>query len=369
MRDPRWHFELEDVDAAGAAYSIGRLRAFAPVISYAVNKPTTITTRLRNEDPILTKIQELRSRVKAYRVPAWEPVTGQPVPDAILRAYGHVIAATDTFGNNGGVDLAVASPQHLLGRRVRQSERVFAAVDQGLSTKQLIDDENTRYPTGIRTTTYTTTTGVTRTITTPRDKNVVQAITEMVDAFGGFDLEIVPVDSDPAVMGDLKIHYPSQGIDNLGVFLEHGAGKRNIIGGTRTRSTDNVSSHVHVLGRTDGAAQFRSDRADTSVTTAYRALLDSVETYSDIGNQAMLDTLADFLIGFRKAPRELLRLELAPTAGIRPFDDFNLGDRITARIKEGRVDIDGSVRVWGFEITPTSTGEERLTALTIEPGA
>ena len=325
--------------------------------------------RLVNTDPLLANIIELRSRVKAYRVPAWEPIAGQAVPDGVLRAYGHIIAATDTFGANGGVEVAVASPLHLLGRRVRQSERIFSAVDQNTIAAQLIDDENTRYPTGIRTTTHATTSGVARTITAPRDKNVVQTITEMADAFGGFDVEVLPVDDNPAVMGDLRLHYPSQGVDNLGVFLEHGTGKRNILGGTRTRSTDLVSSHVHVLGRTDGAAQFRSDRTDPNVTTTYRALLDSVATYSDIGNQAMLDTLSEFLGGFRAAPRELLRLELAPTAGIRPFDDFNLGDRITARIQEGRVNIDGSVRVWGFEITPTATGEERLSSLTIEPGA
>lgn len=380
MRQPRWYYELEDVDDAGENIaSAVRLGARSPVIAFAVGKPPSVTMELGTEDPAIKKIRELRSRVKAYRVPAWDQIQGRTEPDSVLRAHNHVISAPQKLGRGSGVQLASAGPWELFGRRLRQAATTYAALggtsgewtatDQGAITKALIDDENRRFRTGIRTTTFPVTTGVARTVKVPRDKSVAQAITDMANAFGGFDIEIVPVDNEPAVLGDLRIHPGGQGVDNLDVFLEHGSGKRNIIGGDWIPNTDLVSSHTSILGRTDGANQWRSDRVDMEVVTRYQVLLDSAVSYGDIANQAMLDTLSQFHAEMRARPRELLRIELAPTADIRPFDDFNLGDRITARIEEGRVDIDGSVRIWGFEISPSPTGEERLTALTIEPGA
>lgn len=379
MIEPRWHVDLLDVAPDLSPALRGRLTSFAPVLSFGVGRPCSGTVLVKNDDPLVGEIVDLRSRLKWYRAPAWERAPGVHEPAAVLRAYNIVSGSKDVFGADGGVQVVSADPSWILSRRQRQpvatytalggSNGVFTGIDQGQIVKTLVDDENRRAQTFIRTTTTNVATGVPRTLTVPIDKAIDRQIAELANSFGGFEIEIVPIDGDPLFMGDLLLHYPGGGNDNLGVFLEHGFGQQNVIGGERTRDTAKTSSDVHVLGRSDGAATPRLDFVNQPVRDYYRTILDTTESYGDIGNVEMLGTLGTGLSIYRQGPRDLLRLELAETVGIRPFDDFNLGDRITARIREGRVDIDGSVRVWGFEITPLPTGGERLTSITIEPEA
>lgn len=369
MSSPVWKTELLVPTDAGTIAGVGPVTAFEPVASFAINRAPTLTFRVRNDDDLVTSIVDWRSRVKAWR----SPTKGAR---ADLKLYNVVGSCTDTFGDGGGVAVPTFGPLHYLTRRNRQNEsvygraaaeqRVFNVTDQHAIAKALVDDENVRYTTQIRTGVVAMPAGPARTVVVPMHKPVGQQLLEIASLFGGFEFDVLPLDDVDGYMGDFRVHYPAQGIDNLAVFLEHGFGKKNVVGGTREMG-DRVTTDLALLGRNDGAAQLATTRTDTTRRDTYRALLDSVETFSDISDATMLGLLADEIFAARAAPRELYTITPAPTFEFRPFDDFNLGDRITARIREGRVNIDGVVRVWGFDVTILSTGEERLSSLTIVP--
>lgn len=358
---PIWKTDLlQIVPESGALLQRGKLNPFEPTIAFAVNRPPSLTFGIRNEDPLIGFIDELTTRVKAWRSPT-------PGSTAELKLYNVVGACKDTFGETGGCAVTTVGPLYYTTRRYRQTERIFNAVDQHAQVKALIDDENTRYTTQIRTSSIALPAGPARTNTVPAMKQIYTAITDLANLYGGFDFDVLPLDDVAGYMGDLRVHYPQQGIDNLEVFLEHGLGKKNIVAGDRSRDIEKVSTDLTLLGRTEGSSTLTSPRTDATRRAQYLALLESIEGYTDISDQAQLDLLADEIFALRATPRDIYTIQVADTFEYAPFDDFDLGDRITARIREGRIDIDGIVRVWGFEVKVLSTGEERLTSLTISP--
>lgn len=370
MSEPVWKTELLNPTDVSTIVGVGSVLPFEPVASFAINRAPTMTFRVRNEDDLITEIFDWRSRIKAWR----SPTKGAP---SDLKLYNVIGSCTDTFGETGGVAVPTFGPLHYLTRRYRKNEsvygraaaeqRVFNVVDQHAIAKALVDDENLRYTTQIRTGTYALPDGPDRTVVVPMGKQTSTALLELSSLFGGFEFDVVPLDDVAGYMGDFRVHYPMQGVDNLEVFLEHGQGKRNVVGGTRERQGDRITTDLDVLGRAEGASQLAANRTDASRRETYRALLESVETFADISDATQIGLLADEIFALRAAPRDLYTITPSPTFEFRPFDDFNLGDRITARIREGRVDIDGVVRVWGFDVQILSTGEERLSSLTIVP--
>lgn len=358
---PVWKTELGVlIPDTGEIDEKGKLNPFEPTMSFAINRPPTLTFGIRNEDPLIGYIDELTTRVKAWR----SPQLGAP---AELKLYNVVGACRDTFGATGGCAVTTMGPLYYLSRRFTEAEVVFDTVDQHETAKTIIDTENTRFTTQIRTSETTLPDGPDRTTIVPAKKQVYAALLDLANLYGGFEFDTVPVDGVAGVMGDLRLHYPQQGEHRPEVFIEHGLGKRNVIGGERERDIDRVTTDLTLLGRTEGADTLTSEVSDADLRDVYGALLESIEGFTDISEQDQLDLLRDEIAALRAAPRDVYRVELADTFEYAPFDDFDLGDTMPARIREGRIDIDGTVRVWGFEVKVLATGEERLTALTISP--
>jgi hypothetical protein len=358
---PVWKTDLlQLVPESGAVLQRGKLNPYEPTIAFAINRPPSMTFGIGNEDPLIGFIDELTTRVKAWR----SPTPGAP---ADLKLYNVIGACRDTLGAGGGCAVGTMGPLYYLTRRYRQAEVIFDTVDQHATLKTLIDDENTRHTTQIRTSEIALPAGPARTTTVPQYKQIYAAALDLANLYGGFEFDVLPVEDVADVMGDLRVHYPQQGQHRADVFVEHGLGKRNVIGGERERDIEKVTTDLTMLGRTEGASTLQSLATSSERRAVYGALLESIEGFTDISEQDQLDLLRDEIFALRATPRDVYRIELADTFEYRPFDDFELGDTFPARIREGRIDIDGTVRVWGFEIKVLKTGEERLTALSISP--
>lgn len=342
----------------------GRIKPPAGVgMSFVRNVPQSIAFDLDADDRRARYIHEAKSKIKAYR-------------NGVLRGYFLVGPCTDSWDEEGRGTIKIAGmgPMWRLGRRTTQAKVTFTSVDQGEIGKQMIDTQNARYATGVRTGSVVIPATTTRTITVERDKNVLQQIRDMANAYDGFDFDVVPVDTDPQtsdIMGDFTV-WAERGVNNLEVIWKWDGTGRNILTPTIVNTIDKLTTDQHITGRPDGAAVPRSDPAQVAgIQAAYRAIYDSVDALSDVALQALLDSAATQFRDWRQAPRRMFSFMPDPTARFKPWDDYDIGDRVTFRLDAGRWvgdrAIDGSVRVYGWDVQVDGpSGEERVPKLVLE---
>jgi hypothetical protein len=241
---------------------------------------------------------------------------------------------------------------------------ISALTDQGQIVKQMIDAENARMHTGVRVDTANIETTTQRVMQFPKHKNVLEGIRDMALAWDGFDYDASPVedDDDLDVMADLQI-WSQRGI-------EYAEGQRNVLTADIENHTDRITTNQWVTGRETGTVLPAKNYQDTDMEDTYNAVFDSVDSFTDISEGALLEFLAQQFQIWRSAPRQVVKFVPAPTARFRPFDHFDLGDFVTFRLRKGRYasrPIDGAVRMYGFTIDIDETGAERIAEIEIEP--
>ena len=345
--------ELKIADADGVEK--GELRTAKDVsVSAGLRRSAIITCTVNaRTDRMVPYIEEHRTMLRAYL-------------DGTLIANTWITACRDT-GSQSQSRLQIAAADPLasrLGRRRRQEARTFTATDQGEIAMLLVDDENDRATTNLRTRSYASTTGVSRTLTTDIDKPIVEQIRDMADAFDGFDYGVLPVDED-LIMGDFVV-WPRRGDNQANVFYEYGTGKGNIESYDITNE-DRISSRPAVTGSNNT----RATTTNTETENYYGTIFDSMDSYTDLTSTALLSVLSDRLSVWRSRPRQIIDFQPAATSRYLPTVDFDLGDTIQLNIDDGRWTgdnaITGSVRVYGWELTRTDAGQARVKKITISP--
>lgn len=325
-------------------------------LNYTLNRPVTLSFTLRQDDPQIGYIVEGKSRVKAYR-------------NGVLKAYNVVWDCVDEFSVDGStVQVSTASPMHLLAKRFAATRYSFTNVGPPSVIKTLIDGQNAIYSTNIVTGAVPAI-GATS-LNVEKHKNIFDAIIELASGYDWLDWEIIPEDlaavNGVFPMGTLAV-YGGQGIDNLNVFFEFGVGKDNLLSVNIENRMDKLSTDVTVLGKAEGETQYASVSPSTEYAAprdAYKALYQTLEAFGDITTQTFLDSLRVNFHDARKVPQEIVSFVPNPQGGLyHPFDDYNVGDRVSFRLDEGRKTIDGSVRIYGFTIELGETGSERVTEI------
>jgi hypothetical protein len=344
-------------------------RATDIVMGFGLNQATTLAMKMNSlDDDLAQAIVEDKTRILMYQ-------------DATL--IGHVVVGpcTDDFDASGEaptetVSVTAADPlSQRLARRTRQNEsaygrtagtsRTFTAVDAVTIAKQLIDDENTRYATGVRTGTVTLPTTTSKTLTFDIDKNVMQAIADMANAYDGFDYGIVPISTVP-YLGDFMA-WARRGISRANIAFEWGGGKENIVRATVVNDTAKLSTDTHAVGQAIAGVATRSDTTFLDGRTSYGTIFDTVETFSDISDTTLLGVLSQQFSRWRQVPKQVVSFQPAQTADYHPIRDFDRGDYIGLKIIGGRFRDDnaitGAIRVYGFTISLDITGKPTYTII------
>jgi hypothetical protein len=191
-------------------------------------------------------------------------------------------------------------------------------------------------------------------------KQVAGAIVDLTNVQGGFDFEVVPVDSG-ATIGQFNV-YAHQGIDRSNgpeaVVFEFGPGT---IGNVQkvSRQTQTPLNRVRMLG----ANGLVSEKSDPVSEAKYGTLMDVLQA-TDVSEQATLDAQAQAAL--RPDPIRVIGFTPDPEIAPKPWDDYWLGDTVRFRADLGSLQLDIAVRVNGIQLQIDSDGNVASVTLTID---
>lgn len=125
-----------------------------------------------------------------------------------------------------------------------------------------------------------------------------------------------------------------------------------------------INSLIGIAADNDGNILHASKTDSTSIN-AY-GLLQSVESYTDVKNQNLLDSRLNeklrLVKDFTESPINIVLNEKA-----HPFGQFNLGDIVWVRIKDHIIDFQKERRVVGYTVNLHETGREMIVVQTNIP--
>lgn len=275
----------------------------------------------------------------------------------------------DLLGVDGRCELTAFSARHYVDRRHRQTTATYTTEDTVAIAESLLDDEDTRRSMRVTIPTGSTPSGIELdTFEATIGRNVGELLDELGAIGDGFEIDETFIDSDTGDMSELAL-VPTVGVTNTDVFLELETRLRNLKSATITSDPTRTASNLMVIGRTDDPASPNVvNVANAGVEDAYDALLDTVDTYGEVADPIALEAIGERLATYRTGPRRILTVESSGTLEFCPFDDFDIGDVVSCRTTDvdGRLVVDGSVRLWGFTVAVNAEAEERLEKIMID---
>jgi hypothetical protein len=362
----------------GEAWRAGELELSKTLNGAMATSFTLNSSRGAAFDDLAPQIRENKTRIKVYA-------------DATLA--GHLLVGPCKDGGSPGASrlmVTAADPlAAVLGRRTRQNEtayartagttRSFTATDKAQIAKALVDDENLRAPTWIRTSSVAMPVLPAGTVTYDIDKGVLQALRDMSLSIDGFDYGALPIDGPGLLMADLGV-WSQRGSVLPNIAFEFGLGLKNI----QTYDIDNdpmrLTTHEHVVGRSISDSTGAASRSDITPSNnaiaaatyaAYGQLFDSVDSFTDLADATLLGAMGTQLVTWRSAPRQVITFTPAQTAAYMPLRDFDVGDYIPVRINDGRYtgsrQIDALARVYGWKLKRGADGRVRTDSITVQP--
>jgi hypothetical protein len=348
----RWRFVVCDVNGTSLGEPNSSGRRFRP----AVSGTATASFSIRTTDPFWDQV----TADGTYNLKVYDS-TGA------LRLYGPIVAEEEQDGPSSftAADLSFDVGKRFIGRDDDKGiGRKWDDKDSGRIVFDMLDGINDDdFPTGILPGMRET--FVPRTVTYLW-KNVLTAINELGAIAGSYEWLLRYVDQPfgvaPLVYLDLVTR---MGADRTGdVFVEYGFGKHNLKGYRRLRTIERMATRIFVLG---GAATQVVKAYDAGAEARLHKRYEDVVTFPDITVDALLDALAAAHIAIRNGARETIELPVYSKQAPLYGRDYTVGDVITARVKKnGKVRVNGAVRVWAADIAITDEGEEQPT-LILEP--
>jgi len=199
--------------------------------------------------------------------------------------------------------------------------------------------------------------GTLRDRTYPGNTIIGQAIDDLAHVIDGFDYDVAPIE---AFRDQLRVFYPSQGVQRDDVVLAYGA---TVAALTRTVASGDYANYVRVVGNkasADPAAPqlaaqvWNADANDVTRTPV--GLWMTGENASDVSVQATLDQTAQGRLAFLGIIVPTYTLNLAP--GAYRYGSPNMGDTCPLLINAGRLNVNTSVRVIGITFDIGDDGQE-----------
>lgn len=195
-----------------------------------------------------------------------------------------------------------------------------------------------------------------------QDSSFGEAIMTLVNQENGCDVYV-----DPATRA-LNV-YGKKGSVKSEVYFGYNWGPENIKEFSRSTTTNEIANYL--VGRATGvtAVSVNTDSASLNAFGLFEDHLDITLKTANI-NVLQFYTAAEYL--FRSDPRTTPTYSVSPypyTIGSsvpEPFTDYDIGDIVKFRaIREPRVNVNGSFRIFGLSISVTDDGNENIDSLSI----
>lgn len=330
-------------------------------VAFERNAPVAVTvTNDLEEDAALALGAALRDGLPRLKLWRRSVLTDVSLPGALI--VNAPWAPMEENGNGGDevgrLQAQFRGPAASLDRRFTAAVQTYAAEDAGQIAWDLINTTQTAEGSvGIALGTIESTVARDRTY---NDKQISDALNELTGVQGGFDFEVVPVDSG-ATCGTFNV-YAHQGTDkstgDQAVVFEYGPGT---IGNVQkvTRQTDYPVNKALVIG----ANGLRSAQTDAASIAKY-GTHETVEQAVDVSEQATLDAIALGLL--RPDPIRVVSFTPDPALSPQPWDAFWLGDTVRLRARHGTLNLDIAVRVNGITLNIDEDGNVSSMELAVD---
>lgn len=211
---------------------------------------------------------------------------------------------------------------------------------------------------------------VQRNLTLQRFQQVGQEISQLVNVEAGVDFHIDPVTRQMHLYGPGASSSPSvpngRGVDRGGgvVFTYPG----NCVQANKSQDGTQTTNRMEAIG------DYAVGREDDIVSQQQNGLLEANEQLSDVVDPNILVAYAQAEVAVKSqpwtiitmTPRGLISDDYTKGPGVpRPYDDFDLGDIIYARVDRGRFQVGTSgapqaTRMFGWTLTIDDDGVERI---------
>jgi len=188
------------------------------------------------------------------------------------------------------------------------------------------------------------------------DEKIGEKIIQLSEVINGFDFVITP-SIKINTLGIFNV-YDKRGDSITSFSLEYGTGlKNNIQSWGRKRTLSDIYNSVIVEGEGYGDIALKSTQTDNSMINAV-GLLESRLQEKSIKHQTTLDEKAQEFIRVHKTEQPIYDIILN-----NAYDDFgkyDVGDVVPVRIKNGYIDINTTMRIYGIDIKVSDGGEEQI---------
>lgn len=244
-------------------------------------------------------------------------------------------AAGDISATAGSLTFTAGAPEGLLAQRIIPQGRQILATEQTRMAWQIVSDAQAGAGADLGITAGVLPDSIARSKTWDAPTDVMAALTELVQADGGFDYELTPTLTGWVFNTRVPRGRETDLVWELG---------RNIMGVGHSVDATQIRNRVRAVGQNQVAV----DAEDTASIARYR-LREQVITLSDANNAVWLgDQARGQLV---TEPLVLPRLKLLAGAPDARWADVRCGDVVTVRYTRGWVKLDGRFRVEQITVT------------------
>ena len=210
-----------------------------------------------------------------------------------------------------------------------------------------------------------------RNLTLQRFQNVGQQITQLVNVESGVDFIIDPVTR------QMDLYGPRASSSYL-IDTGYGQDRPNAVFSYPGNCTAFSRSRdgLQTVNRMEAIGQYGVGRADDAQSQSVNGLLEVSSSLSEVVDPNILVAYAQAEVAVKKnpwtiitfTPRPVIASDASAPGVPRPFEDFEVGDIVFARIDRGSVQVGTNgnpqaTRVFGFTLDLDDSGVERLTSV------
>lgn len=293
--------------------------------------------------------------------------------NAALRFYGQIADPLTLSARKWNVH--AVDPRYFLAYRMLQGEYDFVG-DASQAAWALVDAQNTRKSLYLRQGQLQP--AVTVAVAFADQRPVADCHGDLAGLNDGIWIRVDPVDGVPGIIGDFHSFYTGPSTTRVpspkaparaSARFEHGDGTLgNITEDGWTVTYGLPMNRVVASGPNTGAADIPAIAIDNTSILNHGILVEQAISLADSIDATTLQQQADNQL----SPDGPVTYSITPIPGDdtnrvpRPWDDFDVGDIVPLRIKDGNVDLNANVRVMEFTVQPADDAKtEQLTNLVL----
>lgn len=245
-------------------------------------------------------------------------------------------------------------------RRLITATATYAATEQTAIAWGLINTAQTASTIGVVDNSTATGTTRDRTYSADYSKPVGEALEDLTNLDGGFDMEIRSYWSSGSIVKSFETSFPQTG-RSTGIVLDIASNLANV-------SVTNNGTAVNTLAWASGDTETATQSTANATLELSVPRLESIEAHPSVSETATLTAHSEQLSQRGSLP--VVALTVAVASGRTPHvGSFKNGDIVAVRGSVGWLDIAGSYRIASYSVAVDSNGTESLSMGLASQGA